>query len=114
MFPLILGAIALGLVFTPSRFRKIGTRFDFDQYERAKKDAADPEAKGRIPVTDVRFDQIQPVAGIESGTLRSVHARLYNDSHRYPLTDYSYYLVVEDCIAAPGGAKAEVRTRIGT
>ena len=58
-------------------------------------------------MTEVRFDQIQPVAGIESGTLRSVRARLYNDSHQYALTDYSYYLVVEDCIAASVGTKAE-------
>ena len=27
-----------------------------------------------------------------------MHARLYNDSHQFTLTDYSYYLVVQDCL----------------
>lgn len=145
MFSLILGAIALGLLFAPPRLRLIGltvvggiflvllapivlnrnplpanppaglaptpptaksTRFDFDQYERAKKDADDPEAKSRIPAAEIRFDQIQAVAGIEPGTLRSIRARLYNDSPRYSLTDYSYYLVVQDCIGARGANPA--------
>jgi hypothetical protein len=35
--------------------------------------------------------------GIEPGTLEAVRARLYNDSARFTLTDYSYALVVQDC-----------------
>ena len=73
-------------------------RFDFDKYQQDKKDKEDPEAKTRISISEVRFDQVQPIAGIEPGTIRSIRARLYNDSHRYTLTDYSYYLVVQDCL----------------
>jgi hypothetical protein len=75
------------------------TKFDFDQYEQDKKDKDDPEAKTRIPVSDVRFDQVQAIAGIDAG-IESVHARLYNDSARFTLTDYGYYLVVRDCLPA--------------
>ena len=75
-------------------------RFDFDQYQRDKQDRADPAAKSRIPVSAVRFDQVRAIAGIDSGTLQSVHARLYNDSSQFTLTDYAYYLVVKDCLPA--------------
>ena len=32
-------------------------------------------------------------------TIDSVRARLYNDSSRFALTDYAYYLAVQDCVA---------------
>ncbi len=73
-------------------------RFDFDAYQREKRDKEDPEAKTRIAIAEIRFDQLQPIAGIEPRTLQAVHARLYNDSHQFTLTDYSYYLVVQDCL----------------
>jgi hypothetical protein len=82
------------------------TKFDFDKYEQDKKDKDDPEAKTRIPVADVRFDQVQAIAGIDAGTIESVHARLYNDSARFTLTDYGYYLVVRDCLPAAAREKS--------
>jgi hypothetical protein len=80
-------------------------RFDFDQYQRDKKDKADPEAKTRIPTSEVRFDQVNAVAGIETGTIQSIRARFYNDSGHFTLTDYSYYLVVQDCLPAATNEK---------
>ncbi len=78
-------------------------RFDFDQYERDKKDRADPGAKTRIPISALRFDQVQPITGIDAGSIRAVRARLYNDSHEFPLTDYSFYLVIQDCLPTGEG-----------
>jgi hypothetical protein len=85
-------------------------RFDFDQYERDKKDKEDPEAKIRIALTEIRFDQVKATPGIDAGTIQSVRARLYNDSQQYTLTDYSYYLLVQDCLAAAAGKPGECTT----
>ena len=134
MYAWIVAAVALALVFTPPRHRKIAfmvvgvlglvflaivlqyrrppaapppaeprpapvsRKFDFDQYERDKKDREDPEAKTRIPPAETHFDQIQAIVGLDAGAIQSVHARLYNDSPRYTLTDFSYYLVIQDCL----------------
>ncbi len=73
---------------------------DFEQFHVEKLDKADPEAKNRIPVKDIRFDQVRAEAGAERGSLGTVVARLYNDSATYTLTDYGYDLVVQDCIKA--------------
>jgi hypothetical protein len=61
-------------------------------------DKADPEAKNRIRVAEIRFDQVRAEDGAERGSVGTVVARLYNDSATYTLTDYGYYLVVQDCI----------------
>jgi hypothetical protein len=82
-------------------------RFDFDQYQRDKKDREDPDAKTRIPLSAVHFDQVQAVSGIDPGTLRSIRARVYNDSKQFALTDYSYYLEVQDCLPAKPDDKHE-------
>ena len=74
-------------------------RVDFEQLHVDKLDKEDPEAKNRINVSEIRFDQINPSAGSEPGTFESIRARLYNDSTRFALTDYAYYLAVQDCIA---------------
>jgi hypothetical protein len=76
------------------------TPVDFERFHVEKLDAADPEAKNRIRVGDIRFDQVRAEAGAERGSIDMVVARLYNDSATYTLTDYGYYLVVEDCIKA--------------
>ena len=73
---------------------------DFECFHIENLDKADPEAKNRIPVTEIRFDQIRAEAGSERGSVRKVVARLYNDSATYTLTDYGYYLVMQDCIKA--------------
>jgi len=73
---------------------------DFERFHIENLDKADPEAKNRIPVTEIRFDQIRAEAGSERGSVRKVVARLYNDSATYTLTDYGYYLVMQDCIKA--------------
>ncbi len=73
-------------------------QFDFDKYQQDKKDREDPEAKTRIALSEVRFGQVQFVAGIEAGTLETIRARLYNDSRQFTLTDYAYYLEVKDCL----------------
>jgi hypothetical protein len=78
--------------------------FDFDTYEREKKDREDPEAAGRIPGSEIRFGELRPVPGIETGTLDAVRARLYDDSARFTLTDYAYDLVVEDCLPSQAAA----------
>ena len=70
---------------------------DFEQFRIENLDKKDPEAKNRIAVAEIRFDQIRPELGSEPGTIRLIRARLYNDSARYALTDYAYYLVVQDC-----------------
>ncbi len=74
-------------------------RVDFEQLHVDKLDIKDPQARNRIALSEVRFDQITPSEGSESGTFESIRARLYNDSTRFALTDYGYYLVVQDCIA---------------
>jgi hypothetical protein len=54
--------------------------------------------KTRIRVEDIRFDQVRAEAGAERGSIGTIVARLYNDSATYTLTDYGYYLVVQDCV----------------
>jgi len=71
---------------------------DFERFHIENLDKADPEAKNRIPVAEIRFDQVRAEAGVERGGIGRVVARLYNDSATYTLTDYGYYLVVQDCI----------------
>ena len=71
---------------------------DFEQFHIDKLDKGDPEAKNRIAVAEIRFDQIRAELGSERGTIRLIRARLYNDSARYALTDFAYYLVVQDCV----------------
>lgn len=71
---------------------------DFERFHVENLDKADPLAKSRIPVSEIHFDQIRAVAGAERGSIGRVVARLYNDSMTYTLTDYGYYLVVQDCI----------------
>jgi len=73
---------------------------DFEKFLVDKLDKSDPGAKTRIRVDEIRFDQIHAEAGAESGSIGNVVARLYNDSATYALTDYGYYLVVQDCIQA--------------
>ncbi len=74
-------------------------RVDFEQSHVEKLDKEDPEAKNRIGVSEIRFDQIRASEGAEPGTIESIRARLYNDSARFALTDYAYYLAVQDCVA---------------
>jgi hypothetical protein len=73
---------------------------DFEQFHVEKLDKADPQAKSRIRVEEIRFDQVRSEAGAERGSVGMILARLYNDSATYTLTDYGYYLVVQDCINA--------------
>jgi hypothetical protein len=74
------------------------TRVDFERSHVEKLDREDPGAKNRIGVTEIRFDQVRPSMSSQPGTFESVRARLYNDSARFTLTDYAYYLVVQDCV----------------
>jgi hypothetical protein len=71
---------------------------NLDDYLIERQDKEDPDAKNRIPLAEVRFGQIQATFGPQSGAIQSIQARLYNDSKRFSLTDYAYYLVVEDCV----------------
>jgi hypothetical protein len=72
---------------------------DFEQLHVEKLDKADPEAKNRIPVEEIRFDHVRAEVGAERGSLgTAIVARLYNGSAAYALTDYGYDLVVQDCI----------------
>jgi hypothetical protein len=71
---------------------------DHDDYLIEQQDRDDPEAKNRISVAEVRFGQIQPTFGPQANAIQSIQARLYNDSKRFSLTNYSYYLIVQDCI----------------
>jgi hypothetical protein len=71
---------------------------DFERFHIENIDKADPEAKNRIRVAEIRFDQIRAAPGGERGSIGTIVARLYNDSATYTLTDYGYYLVVQDCI----------------
>jgi hypothetical protein len=73
---------------------------DFERFHIENLDKADPEAKNRIRVAEIRFDQIRAEAGVERGSIGRIVARLYNDSATYTLTDYGYDLVVQDCIRA--------------
>ena len=73
---------------------------DFERFHIENLDKADPEAKNRIRVAEIRFDQVRAQAGAERGSIGRIVARLYNDSTTYTLTDYGYYLVVQDCIRA--------------
>jgi hypothetical protein len=73
---------------------------DFEQFHVEKLDKADPEARNRIRVEEIRFNQVRSEAGAERGSVGMILARLYNDSTTYTLTDYGYYLVVQDCINA--------------
>ena len=73
---------------------------DFERFHIENLDKADPEAKNRIRVAEIRFDQIRAEAGVQRGSIGKIVARLYNDSAAYVLTDYGYHLVVQDCINA--------------
>src|SRR6202050_4785914 len=73
---------------------------DFERFHIEKLDKADPEAKNRIRVAEIRFDQIHAEPGAQRGSIGTIVARLYNDSATYTLTDYGYDLVVQDCIRA--------------
>jgi hypothetical protein len=73
---------------------------DFERFHIENLDKTDPEAKSRIRVEQIRFDQIRAETGAERGSVGKIVARLYNDSDTYTLTDYGYYLVVQDCIKA--------------
>jgi hypothetical protein len=73
---------------------------DFERFHIENFDRADPEAKNRIRVEEIRFDQIRAVAGAERGSVGRIVARLYNNSAIYTLTDYGYDLAVQDCIKA--------------
>jgi hypothetical protein len=73
---------------------------DFERFHIDKLDRLDPEAKNRIPVAEIRFDQIRAEAGAQRGGIGRIVARLYNDSATYTLTDYGYDLQVQDCIKA--------------
>jgi len=90
--PLTLGATAL-----PAVEQK---PVDFERFHVEKLDQSDPDAKNRIRVGEIRIDQIRAIDGLERGSIGKVVARLYNDSATYTLTDYGYYLVVQDCIRA--------------
>jgi hypothetical protein len=71
---------------------------DFERFHIENLDKADPEAKNRIRLEEIRFDQIRAVAGAERGSIGRIVARLYNDSAIYTLTDYGYDLAVQDCM----------------
>jgi hypothetical protein len=73
---------------------------DFERFRIEKLDRSDPEAKNRIRVAEIRFDQIRAEPGAQRGSIGRIVARLYNDSSTYTLTDYGYDLEVQDCINA--------------
>jgi hypothetical protein len=73
---------------------------DFEQLHIENLDRKDPEAKNRIGTAELRFDQIRPELGSSPGTIRLIRARLYNNSARFTLTDYAYYLEIQDCAAS--------------
>ena len=89
--------VALGVAAPPTVEQK---PVDFERFHIENIDKADPEAKNRIRVAEIRFDQIRGEAGVERGSVARVVARLYNNSATYTLSDYGYYLVVQDCIRA--------------
>jgi hypothetical protein len=82
----------------PSKAATHGRVSDLDDYLIERQDKDDPEAKNRISLTEVRFGQIKPSFGPQANAIQSIQARLYNDSKRFSLTDYSYYLVIQDCV----------------
>jgi hypothetical protein len=84
----------------PSASSPVPQPVDFEKLHIENLDKKDPDAKNRIVLAEVRFDQIRPELGSQPGTIRLIHARLYNDSARYALTDYAYYLAVQDCAAS--------------
>jgi hypothetical protein len=73
-------------------------RVDFEELHIERLDKEDPEAKNHIAVSEIRFDQVRASTGSEPGTIESIRARLYNTSARFTLTDYAYYLVIQDCV----------------
>jgi hypothetical protein len=73
---------------------------DFERFHVEKLDKEDPEARNRIRVEQIRFDQVRAEAGAQRGSVGRIEARLYNDSQTDTLTDYGYYLQVQDCIKA--------------
>lgn len=81
---------------TPSVAPKIPV--DFERFHVEKLDKSDPDAKNRIRIGEIRFDQIRAEAGSDRSFIRTVYARLYNDSAIYTLADYGYHLIVQDCI----------------
>lgn len=84
---------------SPSVPAQHSQRVDFEQAHVEKLDKEDPDAKNRIAVSEIRFDQIRPFGDSQPGTIESIRARLYNDSARFTLTDYGYYLAIQDCVA---------------
>jgi hypothetical protein len=89
--------VALGVALPPAVQQK---PVDFERFHIENLDKADPESKNRIPVAEIRFDQIRAQPGAERGSIGRIVARLYNDSPAYTLTDYGYDLEVQDCIKA--------------
>jgi hypothetical protein len=71
---------------------------DLDDYRIERQDRDDPEARNRISPAEARFGQIKAIFGPQADAIQSIQARLYNDSKHFSLTDYSYYLVVQDCV----------------
>ncbi|MDB6084935.1 MAG: hypothetical protein JWN43_2816 [Gammaproteobacteria bacterium] len=71
---------------------------NFDDYLIERQDKDDPEAKNRIALSEVKFGQITPTFGPQADAIQSVQARLYNGSKRFSLTDYAYYLTIQDCV----------------
>jgi hypothetical protein len=98
---IILVASKNGVVTPPASSAQVehAQRVDFEALHIEKLDKEDPHAKARIGLSEVRFDQIRPFPGADARTIESIHARLYNDSAHFALTDYAYYLVVQDCAA---------------
>src|SRR5260370_4078472 len=90
-------SIPLGAAAPPSIAQK---PVDFERFHVENLDKADPEAKNRIRVAQIRFDQIRAEPGVQRGSIGTIVARLYNDSATYTLTDFGYDLVVHDCIRA--------------
>jgi hypothetical protein len=89
--------VALGAAGPPAVEQK---PVDFERFHVENLDKTDPDAKNRIGIAEIRFDQIRTGAETERGAIGKIVARLYNDSASYTLTDYGYYLVVQDCISA--------------
>jgi hypothetical protein len=87
--------IAIDSKGSPATHSKVS---DLDDYLIERHDKEDPEAKSRISLAEIRFGQIKPTFGPQANAIQSIQARLYNDSKRFSLTDYSYYLVVQDCV----------------
>jgi hypothetical protein len=85
--------VSLGAAPTPVEQKPV----DFERFHLDNLDKEDPESKSRIRVAEIRFDQIRALVGAERGSVGPIVARLYNDS-AYTLTDYGYYLVVQDCL----------------